>query len=174
MLISAITESGAVAVTRQLALAMPEAKLFGTAGLAETTLRRSQAGWDPGWLDPRVTSDLGPRYAGEHALSTPASRAPYGAPEPDAIYGYEAMSLMLGAISRATRRRHVRPRSRSAVSGRDLRHARASQRARHLQHRAVTATPRSAASASTRSSPAGFVLAAISTDRADCDRLRLR
>jgi branched-chain amino acid transport system substrate-binding protein len=106
VLISAITENNAVLLTKQVAQAMPNAKLFGTAGLAESTFADPEQGGIPRALDPRVlitAAALGP------SASPPSGKAfydryqlRYDAPEPYAIFGYEAMSLMLSAIARAT------------------------------------------------------------------------
>jgi len=106
VLISAITEDNAVLLTKQVAAAMPNAKLFGTAGLAESTYTDPELGGIPLALDPRIlltVAALGP------SASPPAGKAFYanykqrfGDPEPYAIFGYEAMSLMLSAIARAT------------------------------------------------------------------------
>ncbi|MGZ4237376.1 MAG: branched-chain amino acid ABC transporter substrate-binding protein [Solirubrobacteraceae bacterium] len=106
VLISAITEDNAVLLTKQVAEAMPNAKLFGTGGLAESTFANPEQGGIPRSLDSRVlitAAALGP------AASPPSGQAfydryrlRYGEPEPYAIFGYEAMSLMLSAIARAT------------------------------------------------------------------------
>lgn len=99
VLISAITDSGAVAVIRQLAMALPQAKLFGVAGLAETSFTNPAQGGIPDWLDRRVL--LTAASPGARGFYSSYARS-FGDPEPDAIYGYEAMSLLLNAISRAT------------------------------------------------------------------------
>jgi branched-chain amino acid transport system substrate-binding protein len=106
ILISALTQDNAVALTDQVGRALPEAKLFVTAGLAERA-----------FIDPAkggVTSALGDRMVVTVATLSSADYPPagrrflaaysrlYGAWQPDAIYGYEAMSLLLDAISRAT------------------------------------------------------------------------
>jgi branched-chain amino acid transport system substrate-binding protein len=106
VLISAITEDNAVLLTKQVAEAVPNAKLFGTGGLAESTFADPEQGGIPRSLDSRVlitAAALGP------AASPPSGKAfydryalRYGDPEPYAIFGYEAMSLMLSAIARAT------------------------------------------------------------------------
>jgi branched-chain amino acid transport system substrate-binding protein len=106
ILISADNESGAVLLTRQLAEAMPEARIFGSAGLAESTYTDPAQGGIPLAIDPRVVitapipggSDFPP--AARAFIATYERR--YGAIEPDSIFGYEAMSLLLGAIARAT------------------------------------------------------------------------
>jgi branched-chain amino acid transport system substrate-binding protein len=106
VLISAITEDNAVLLTKQVADAMPNVKLFGTAGLAESTFANPEEGGIPRSLDSRVlitAAALGP------TASPPAGQAfydryqlKYGDPEPYSIFGYEAMSLMLSAIAHAT------------------------------------------------------------------------
>ena len=54
VLIAADTESGAVLLTTQLAAAMPHVKIFGTAGLAETTFANPANGGIPLSIDPQV------------------------------------------------------------------------------------------------------------------------
>jgi branched-chain amino acid transport system substrate-binding protein len=106
VLISAITDSNAAAVTRAIANAMPEAKIFGSAGVAESTFTDAAQGGIPTALDPRVmitvaTLDRAAYPAAAEEFYAAYAHA-YGAPQPYAIYGYEAMSLMLSAIARAT------------------------------------------------------------------------
>ena len=106
VLIAADTESGAALLTADLAAAMPTVKIFGTAGLAESTYADPAEGGIPLSVDSRVVltspalglNDL-PRSA--RSFNTAYERR-FGPPEPDAIFGYEAMSLMLSAIERAT------------------------------------------------------------------------
>jgi branched-chain amino acid transport system substrate-binding protein len=130
LLISAITDSGAVAVTRELAATMPKALIFGSDGLAETTYTEPERGGIPTSLDSRVLlTGAAPGPAPEpaaQAFYTAYGRS-YGVPEPDAIYGYEAMSLLVNAISRATHGGHRAARRtevREAIFGtRDRRSA---------------------------------------------------
>jgi branched-chain amino acid transport system substrate-binding protein len=102
LLISAITDANAALVTKELAAAVPGAQIFATAGTAESTFARDI----PPALARRLLITcpaLGPSAyprAGRELLSEYTRR--YGAPEPDAILGYEATSLMLDAIARAT------------------------------------------------------------------------
>jgi branched-chain amino acid transport system substrate-binding protein len=102
VLISAITDANAVLVTRELAAAVPSARVFATAGTAESTFAR---GIPPALArrllitSPALGASAYPRAAQE-LLSEYARR--YGTPEPDAILGYEATSLMLDAIAHAT------------------------------------------------------------------------
>jgi branched-chain amino acid transport system substrate-binding protein len=105
--ISALTDSNAALVTRQVAAAVPGARIFGSAGVAESTYADPTQGGIPAAIDPRVLITVA---ALDPSAYPPAGRAfysvytqLYGAPQPYAISGYEAMSLMLDAISRATR-----------------------------------------------------------------------
>jgi branched-chain amino acid transport system substrate-binding protein len=106
VLISAITESNAVLLTRQLAASVPRARIFGSAGVAESTYTDPVQGGIPAALDPRVLITVGTLDSagypdsGRRMLLGYAKR--YGAPQPAAIYGYEAMSLLLGSIARAS------------------------------------------------------------------------
>ena len=106
VLISAITEDNAVLLTKQVAEALPNAKLFGTGGLAESTFANPAQGGIPRSLDQRVlitAAALGTAAAPSLGKAFYADyRERYGDPEPYAIFGYEAMSVMLSAITRAT------------------------------------------------------------------------
>ncbi len=118
VMISALTESNAVLVTKQIAAAMPHVRIFGSAGVAESTYTNPAQGGLPQGIDPRVMVTVA--TLGLDALP-PAARTfyaayarQYGTPQPYAIYGYEAMSLMLDAIARATDNGR-RPARRSEV-----------------------------------------------------------
>jgi branched-chain amino acid transport system substrate-binding protein len=106
VLVSAISGSNAVPVTRQIAAAVPKARIFAGAGVAQSTFVDPLKGGIPLALDPRlfITSPaLGARAyprAGREFLERFTDR--YGPPEPDAILGYESMRLMLSAIRTAT------------------------------------------------------------------------
>jgi branched-chain amino acid transport system substrate-binding protein len=106
ILLSALTESGAALVTRQLAAALPHARIFGTALVAESTYTDPTLGGIPLALDRRVlitVATLDPRAYPPDGRSFFVRYAQlYGAPQPYSIFGYEAMSLMLDAISRST------------------------------------------------------------------------
>jgi branched-chain amino acid transport system substrate-binding protein len=106
VLISAITEDNAVLLTKDIAAAMPTAKIFGTGGLAESTYADPEQGGIPRSLDSRVLITAAPLGPTASPASGQAFYARYqqahGDPEPYAIFGYEAMSLMLSAIARAT------------------------------------------------------------------------
>jgi branched-chain amino acid transport system substrate-binding protein len=118
VLISADAESGAVGLTEQLAATMPEVKVFGSAGLAESTYTDPAQGGIPASIDSRVVltaPNLADSQYPESARAFAAAyQRRYGAIEPDSIFGYEAISLLLSAISRATDR-GTEPAVRSAV-----------------------------------------------------------
>lgn len=106
VLLSAVTESNAVKVTQQVAAAVHGAKLFGSAGVAETTYTDPSEGGIAQALDGRMlitAATLAPAaYPPAGQAFFKAYRQRYGNPQPDAIYGYESMSLLLDALSRAT------------------------------------------------------------------------
>jgi branched-chain amino acid transport system substrate-binding protein len=103
VLISAAAGPGAVLLTKQVAAALPDALLFGSAGLADSSYVRAL----PPALQARLTltaPTLAPRdYPAAGRAFFAAYERRFGPPQPDAIFGYEAMSLMLDAIARATR-----------------------------------------------------------------------
>jgi branched-chain amino acid transport system substrate-binding protein len=122
VLISADTESGAVLLTQQLAAAMPDVKLFGSAGLAESTYFDPAQGGIPASIGQRVilTAPLLAPNDYPRAARSFASlyERDYGPAEPDSIFAYEAMSLLLSAIDRATdhgSRAAVRSQVRAAL-----------------------------------------------------------
>jgi branched-chain amino acid transport system substrate-binding protein len=106
VMLGAVTQNNAVLITRQLAAALPKALIFGSDGLAESSYVNPAQGGIPISLDSRVVltspalspASYGP--AGRRFFLSYQRR--YGDPQPAAIFGYEAMSLMLDAISRAT------------------------------------------------------------------------
>jgi branched-chain amino acid transport system substrate-binding protein len=104
--ISAITENNAVEMTKDMAAAMPKAKIFGPDGVAESTFYDPSKGGIPTSLDSRVfvtVATLDPSaYPAAGQAFFKQYTAKYGKPEPYAIYGYAAMNLMLDAIKRAT------------------------------------------------------------------------
>jgi branched-chain amino acid transport system substrate-binding protein len=106
VLISAITESNATLVTRWIAGVMPHALIFGSAGVAESTFTDPADGGIPVSLDPRVTITVATLPAADYPPAGQTFFKTYtrlfGTPQPDAILGYEAMSLMLSAIRTAT------------------------------------------------------------------------
>jgi len=108
VLVSAIPDSNAALVTTQIAHALPQARIFGTNGLAESSYVDPAQGGIPTAIDPRVLitdPTLGPSdYPPSGRAFLTAYAEQYGEPQPAAIFGYAAMSLMLDAIDRATDR----------------------------------------------------------------------
>lgn len=106
ILISAIDESSAALLTEQISHALPSATIFASSGLADSAYTRPVRAGIARSLDARVivasamlgTSDY--PAAGQAFLA--AYSRQFGPPQPPAIFGYEAMSLMLNAIVRAT------------------------------------------------------------------------
>jgi branched-chain amino acid transport system substrate-binding protein len=104
--ISAISGSNAVRVTEQIASALPHARIFAGAGIAQSAYVSPTQGGIPLVDDPRV---LITSPALGWSAYPPAARSfeaaftrSYGSPQPDAILGYESMQLMLSAIRDAT------------------------------------------------------------------------
>jgi branched-chain amino acid transport system substrate-binding protein len=118
VLISADAESGAVGLTEQLAATMPGVRLFGSAGLAESTYTDPAQGGIPASIDDRVVLTAPNLADSQYPPSARAFAAAYqrryGEIEPDSIFGYEAMSLLLSAVARATDH-GAKPAVRSAV-----------------------------------------------------------
>jgi branched-chain amino acid transport system substrate-binding protein len=106
IMISARTEAGAPLVTEQLAAALPHALILGCSGLAESTYVDPALGGIPAALDRRVlvmSPMLGlPDYPPAAADFLRRYTVQFGPPEPTALFGYEAMNLLLHAIARAT------------------------------------------------------------------------
>jgi branched-chain amino acid transport system substrate-binding protein len=106
VLLSVLTQNSAALVSEALAAALPHAQIFGGAGIAESTYTDPRLGGIPTALDPRILITVatlgGSAYppAGRGFLAGYAHV--FGSPPPYAIFGYEAMSLMLDAIARAT------------------------------------------------------------------------
>jgi branched-chain amino acid transport system substrate-binding protein len=106
VLISATADSAPARLVEQVGAALPRARIFATSGLGQSTFADPARGGIPIRLGRRVlltVAALGPRAyppSGRQVLARYAAR--YGDPEPAAIYGYEAMSLLLSAVSRAT------------------------------------------------------------------------
>ena len=102
VLISALPENHAALLARQLGAAMPHVKLFGTSALAQPSFIDSGRGGIPAALDARLfITAPAPRAAAAAGFDAAFARR-YGPPDPYAVYGYEAMRVVLGAIARAT------------------------------------------------------------------------
>ena len=101
-----ITANNAVQVFKDMAVALPDGKLFGPEGIAETGFFDASEGGIPADVAERTLLTSGLR----RRSSTPAGRefvktyaAKYGDKTPDryAIYGYESMKLILDTIAAA-------------------------------------------------------------------------
>jgi len=122
VLISAIDEHSAALLTEQLAAALPAATFIATNGLADSEYAEPADGGLPETLDQRVyviSATLGLRdYPPSARAFVAAFTRRFGAPQPPAIFGYEAMQVLLAAIRRATddgRRQADRARVRAAL-----------------------------------------------------------
>jgi branched-chain amino acid transport system substrate-binding protein len=104
---SGITANGGVQIFKDFAAALPEAKLYGPDGVAESGFSDPKEGGIPGNVGNRVkvtVATLDPESyppEGQEFFSQFASKFGDKTPDPYAIYGYEAMSLVLDAIERA-------------------------------------------------------------------------
>jgi branched-chain amino acid transport system substrate-binding protein len=108
-----ITANGAVRLFRDLARAMPRARLFGADGIAESGFTDPREGGVPARVGRRVVvtvATLAPDampQAGREMLQRYSAR--YGEPFPDpyAVNGYEAMRLVLDAVAAVGPRRRA-------------------------------------------------------------------
>ncbi|HEX6024876.1 MAG TPA: branched-chain amino acid ABC transporter substrate-binding protein [Solirubrobacter sp.] len=102
-----ITANNAVQLYKDFAAALPDAKLYGPDGVAETGFVSEKDGGIPAELNPRVkvtVATLAPdQYPPEGQEFFKQFTEKYGVdnPDPYAIYGYEAMKLALDAIERS-------------------------------------------------------------------------
>jgi branched-chain amino acid transport system substrate-binding protein len=98
---SGITANGAVQLYKDIAAALPDAKLYGPDGVAESGFSDPKSGGIPSDVGSRVkvtVATLSPdQYPPEGQKFFDDFTAKYGEknPDPYAIYGYEAMSLVL-------------------------------------------------------------------------------
>ena len=104
---SGITANNAVQLFKDVAAALPDAKLFGPDGVAEAAFSDPGEGGVPANVAERTlvtVATLSPdQYPPEGKKFFEDFQAEYGEdnPDPYAIYGFEAASLVLGAIERA-------------------------------------------------------------------------
>jgi len=104
---SGITANGAVQLYKDVAAALPEAALYGPDGVAESTFYDPADGGLPPEVAARVkvtVATLSPdEYSEEGRQFFADYEAAYGDPDPNpyAIYGYEAASLILDVLDRA-------------------------------------------------------------------------
>jgi branched-chain amino acid transport system substrate-binding protein len=108
-----ITANGAVRLFRDLATAMPRARLFGTDGIAGSGFADPRQGGVPARVGRRVVvtvATLSPDAmpeAGRAMLQRYAARYGEQFPDPYAVQGYEAMRLVLDAVAAAGPRRRA-------------------------------------------------------------------
>jgi branched-chain amino acid transport system substrate-binding protein len=104
---SGITANGAVQLYKDVAAALPDAKLFGPDGVAESGFADPKEGGIPESVASRTlvtVATLSPdEYPPEGQKFFEDFEAAYGEdnPDPYAIYGYEAMRLVMDALERA-------------------------------------------------------------------------
>jgi branched-chain amino acid transport system substrate-binding protein len=103
-LFSGIVANGGVQITKDVHAAIPNAKIFGPDGMCTSSWTNAKDGGVPASIDPLIqctvaTLDLAAYPGGKQFLA--AYKAKYGgaAPDPYAIYGYEAMKLGLDTIA---------------------------------------------------------------------------
>jgi branched-chain amino acid transport system substrate-binding protein len=98
-----ITANNAIQLYKDLGAAMPDAKLFGPDGVAETSFTKdlpadvqARTYITVATIDPKDYPPEGQKFFADY-------KAKFGKaqPEPYAIYGYEAMALVLDAMKRA-------------------------------------------------------------------------
>ena len=105
--ISGIVNNNAVQLTKDLAAAMPNAKILGPDGICTATYTDPKQGGIPAalasrvqctvaTLDPAKYPPQGKQFFAQYKKAYPGTQ-----PDPYAIYGYESMSLALDAIKRA-------------------------------------------------------------------------
>jgi branched-chain amino acid transport system substrate-binding protein len=104
---SGITANGGVQIFKDFAAALPEAQLYGPDGVAESGFTDPEEGGIPASVGERIkltVATLDPdSYPEEGQAFFSDFEETYDEPNPDpyAIYGYEAMKLVLDAIERA-------------------------------------------------------------------------
>ena len=102
---SGVTANGAVQITKDVAAAIPDAKLYGPDGVCESGFTNPKSNGIPKSIADRfkctvATLDLESYPGGQEFLSAYQDR--FGAdenPDPYAIYGYEAMKLFIDTIA---------------------------------------------------------------------------
>ena len=108
MVYAGITANNAVQLFKDFSAAMPDGKLYGPDGIAESGFADPKEGGIPASVGSKVKVSIAvlppDEYGPEGQKFFKDYEAEYGdsSPDPYAIYGYEAMSLTLDAIKRAT------------------------------------------------------------------------
>jgi branched-chain amino acid transport system substrate-binding protein len=98
-----LTSTGGVQITKDVHSAIPKAKLFGPDGMCLSSWTDPKQGGVPLSLDPLMectvaTLDLSAYPGGKSFLTAYQAKYGGGVPAPYAIYGYEAMKLVLDTI----------------------------------------------------------------------------
>ena len=99
-----VTANGAVQIFKDVAAALPEAKLYGPDGVCESGFTNPSKGGIPKSIAPRfkcsvATLDLQSYPGGQEFLDAFSAKYGNDNPDPYAIYGYEAMKLFLDTLA---------------------------------------------------------------------------
>jgi len=102
---SGIVSNGAVQLTKDVHAALPKAKIFVPDGACTGSYTNPKMGGVPAAIDPLIqctvaTQDLAAYPGGKDFLAKYKAKYSGAAPDPYAIYGYEAMKLGLETISK--------------------------------------------------------------------------
>jgi branched-chain amino acid transport system substrate-binding protein len=102
-LFSGVTANGAVQITKDVAAALPNAKLYGPDGVCESGFTNPKSKGIPASLAPRfkctvATLAIKDTPGGAQFLKDFQAKYNVSNPDPYAIYGYEAMKLVLDTI----------------------------------------------------------------------------
>jgi len=106
-LFSGIINNNAVQIYKDFGAALPTAKMYGPDGVAQASFVDPKQGGVPKSLDPRLTltvATLSPDSypaAGQEFFKTYSKKYGTTTVDPYALYGYEAMSLIVDAIKRS-------------------------------------------------------------------------
>ena len=100
-----LTSTGGIQITKDVHSAIPKAKLFGPDGMCDSAWTDPKSGGVPLSLDPLMectvaTLDLSAYPGGRTFLKAYEAKYGGGVPAPYAIYGYEAMKLVLDTIAK--------------------------------------------------------------------------
>ena len=103
-LFSGVTANGAVQLTKDVAAALPDAKLYGPDGVCESGFTNPKSKGIPASIAPRfkctvATLAIEDTPGGADFLKSFQAKYNVSNPDPYAIYGYEAMKLALDTIA---------------------------------------------------------------------------
>ena len=99
-----IVANGGVQITKDVNAALPKATIIGPDGMCTSSWTNAKDGGVPASIDPRIlctvaTLDLAAYPGGKQFLAAYTAKYGGAAPDPYAIYGYEAMKLGLDTIT---------------------------------------------------------------------------